>query len=224
MVRVPVGQSPPHGSAGVAIVASTAVVVAASAIAAGVGAGALWVFEVLAATGLLIGLGAAFGVFERELPGPRDGFPGGRFAARQAAPELSASVEEQLQALDPVEHRRLDLGSPWPAVVIGPTGVTIVAVADRVGADHLARLRDIMVQIRRSTRAQQQERRIVVRALLVVPDGEVPGAASAEVRVIPVADVAGAVAGGPILPMSTVTAVFSRLSGELAPDLQLDTV
>lgn len=225
--QVPAANTPPPGSAGVVIVASSAVVVAASVIAAGVGAAAPWVFEVLAATGVLVGLGVAFGLADRG-PSAR---PRGRGSARRrrtrealVTPELSASLEEQLRALDPVEHRRLDLGSPWPTVVVGPTGVTVVAVADRVGPGAVARLRDVLLEVRRLAVTQVGERPIAVRALLVVPDHEVPAAEQGDVRAVAVADVAGVVARGPIVPMTTVTTVFAQLSGQLAPDLRADAV
>jgi hypothetical protein len=229
--RVPGARTPPRRSAGVIVVASAAVVVGAVAIAAGVGAGALWVFEVLTATGLIVGLGAAFGVFERGLPDRRAPHPGGRVAATATvAPALSASVDRQIRALDAVEHRRLDLGSPWPTVVIGPTGVTVIAVADRVDGEHVVRLRRVASRIRRSTRGQPADRPVTVDALLVVPDAEVPGtcnrtgAFAADVRTVALRDLPGAVVRGPILPMTTVTALYSQLTGELAPDLQANAV
>lgn len=210
-------------SAGVVIVASTAVLVAVSVIAAGLGAGALWVFEALAATGLLVGLGVAFGAFDR---GPwTSGWRrrGGR--ELQVSPELAASVEAALRALDPVEHRRLDLGSPWPTVVVGPTGVTVIAVAGKVGASTVIRAQEVLVQVRRVIRRQSSGRPIAVRALLVVPDDQLPEQPGhADVRAVSVAELADVVTRGPIVSMATVATLFAKLTGELAPDLQANAV
>lgn len=219
---------PPRGAAGVVIVASATVVVSASVIAAGIGSGSFWVFELLAATGLLVGLGAAFGAFDR---GPLRRVRSARRRRRSATgepqvdPALSASVEAQLATLDAVEHRRLDLGAPWPTVVVGPTGVTVVDVAGRVSGDTVARLRDVVVEVHRLTRTHAAGGRpIAVRALLVVPDHEVAPTVAQDVTAVAVADLAGALARGPIVPMATVTALFARLSGQLAPDLQAHAV
>jgi hypothetical protein len=221
--QTPRGRVAPRGSAGVAIVAATAVLVPVSVIAAGLGAGAIWVFEVLAATGLLVGLGVAFGAFDRGPSTPRGQRRGGHEA--QVSPELTASVEAALRALDPVEHRRLDLGSPWPTVVVGPTGVTVIAVGGKVGASTATRAHEILVQVRRATRRHAGDRPIAVRALLVVPDDQVPAEpGQADVRAVSVADLADVVTRGPIVSMATVAALFTELTGELAPDLQAHAV
>lgn len=217
------GQAPPvhrprRDATGVVIVACAAVVVSTTIIAAGVGAGSPWVFEVLAITGLLVGLGVAFGVLDRGPSAPL------RRRYADPTPELSATVEAQLRALDPVEHRRLDLGAPWPTVVIGPTGVTVVAVASQVDVTSERRLRDVLHQVRGLTHARIDERTVEVRALLVVPDHLVPLTRGGEVQAVPVGELSDAVARGPLLPMATVTALFDRLSGQLAPDLQADAV
>ncbi|WP_157041529.1 hypothetical protein [Nitriliruptor alkaliphilus] len=214
----------PRGAAGVVIVASATVVVSASVIAAGIGSGSLWVFELLAATGLLVGLGAAFGAFDR---GPLRNARRLRSARGELQVDagLSASVEAQLRSLDAVEHRRLDLGAPWPTVVVGPTGVTVVDVAGRVSGDTVARSREVLGEVRRLTRAHAAGGRpIAVRALLVVPDHEVAPTVAQDVTAVAVADLAGAVARGPIVPMATVTALFAQLSGQLAPDLRSHAV
>lgn len=203
-------------------VAAATTVLAVSAIAAGVGTGALWVFEVLAGAGLLVGLGAAFGLFDRasvslplrSVPDP------------QLTPELSAAVEARLRALDPVEHRRLDLGSPWPTVVVGPTGVTVISAAGRVSPATVHPLVDVLEEVHLLTRMRPVGRPLAVRALLVVPDHEVRaiGPVEIDVRAVAVHDLAGALSRGPIVPMATVTDLFAQLSGHLAPDLHANAV
>lgn len=202
--------------------ASTAVLVAVSVIAAGLGAGALWVFEVLAATGLLVGLGVAFGAFDR---GPSTSRWQRGVREAPVNPELAASVEGVLRSLDPVEHRRLDLGSPWPTVVVGPTGVTVIAVAGKVGTSTAARAHEVLVQVRRVIRRHPGARPIAVRALLVGPTDQLTlHPRQGEVRAVSVAELADVVTRGPIVSMATVTALFAQLTGELAPDLHADAV
>jgi hypothetical protein len=207
----------------VVIVAAAAVVVAAAVIAAGLGAGALWIFEVLAAVGLLVGLGAAFGVFDRR----------GRARRRRghrtllhptASRRLSDAVDTQLGTLDPVEHRRLDLGDPWPAVIVGPTGVTVVAVSDRVSPAVVHRAREVLVEVRRIAAAQPRRRRVAVAAVLVLPDADVPPAPDPDVATVGVSDLHDVLARGPLVPMATVVALYTQLSGHLAADLHLDVV
>ncbi|MEX0836360.1 MAG: hypothetical protein WD010_09730, partial [Nitriliruptor sp.] len=111
-----------RGAHGVAIAASAAAVVAVSAVVAGLGAGSSLVFETLALSGVILGIAVAFGGLDRDLlvrsTRRREwGHP-------EVTPSsLASAVTARLDALDPVEHRRLELGTPWPTVVIGPTGV-----------------------------------------------------------------------------------------------------
>jgi hypothetical protein len=210
-------------AAGILIVATTTVIVAASIIAAGVGTGSRWVFEIVAAVGLLVGIGAVFGVFDRGLPRPdRRGRPGTRVP--QLTGELVATVEAKLGLLDAVEHRRFDLGAPWPVVVVGPTGIRIVAVADRVRSAPLAGLRRVLDVTQDVVAALPDHRPIGVSALLVVPDAEALLAPVGEVEVIGASDLTDRLTRGSIVPMATVTAAFAHLSGGLVPDLHLDAV
>lgn len=220
--RPPVTDDGGREAAGLILVAGTVAVVAASVIAAGVGAGTLWVFEFLAATGLLIGLGVAFGAFDRGGFLRRRGRR--RPGAPSASPELAAAVLERIEALDRVEHRRLELGDPWPMVVVGPTGVSVIAIAERVAAPDVARLEEVVVVATGVVRSLALSRRVDVRGLLVVPDGETVLMMSARVHSVVASDLEAVIARGALVPMATVAELFARLSGALAPDLSADAV
>jgi hypothetical protein len=204
---------------GVVVVATTAVLVAASVLVAGLGSGASWVFEVLAATGLLVGLGVAFGALDR-------GRSARRWARRpQHEPPVPASLADdvagRLARLDQVEHRRLDLGSPWPTVVVGPTGVFVVSVAARVVTPAIVRLEEVVLLASGVVSALEVDREVPVRGLLVVPPAETVAAASARVTSVTPDELDAAIAAGGLVPMSTVDRTFARLNGVLAPDLRI---
>jgi hypothetical protein len=181
--------------------------------------GAVWAFEIAVGVGIVVGLVVAFGGLDR---GKRR-----RHRARRedlaagAAPWLTRATAAQLDRLDPVEHRRLDLGAPWPAVVVGTTGVSVVAVAGGDPRVATARLADVVEAVTAVTAELRPSRRVDVRGLLVVAPGRTTLAPPA-VQVITPAELGPAVAHGSLVSMATVTALFARLSGVLAPDLQLD--
>jgi hypothetical protein len=199
---------------GIAIVGSTATAVALAVTVAGFATSALWMFQLLAATGVLVGVVVALGALDppsrwrrpRHLP--------------VASPELADDVRRRLEELDPVEHRQLDLGRPWPTVVVGPTGIAVVAVADLADAATVRRLRTLVEE---------------VRGLVEVPDAPTiptvgvlvrPGATPArdpEATVLEVApgELVATLARGPLLPMTAVVWAFTTLAGDLAPDLRL---
>lgn len=204
------------------VAATTVAVVATSVIAAGVGASALWVFEVLAATGVLVGLGVAFGALDRR---PEGGRRWRRRASMPAADEhLSAAVADKLSELDPVEHRRLVLGSPWPTVIVGPTGVVVVSVADQASGTALARLAEVALLARGVVDAPPRTEPVNVHGLLVLPDGAPGASGSCEVDTVSLRELDAAIVGGDLVAMSTVDELFARLSGVLVPALRIDAV
>jgi hypothetical protein len=181
--------------------------------------GAVWAFEIAVGLGIVVGLVVAFGGLDR-------GKLRWRRARRRedqaaAAPWLTRATASQLERLDPVEHRRLDLGAPWPVVVVGPTGVSVVAVAGGDLRTSTARLTDIVEVVSAVTAELRPERHVDVRGLLVVAPGRTP-VTPAAVQAITPAQLGAAVSHGSLVPMATVTALFARLSGALAPDLRLD--
>jgi hypothetical protein len=200
---------------GIVIVAATIVVVAGVVSAAGVVTSALWVFEILAGVGAVVGLGLAFGVLDRR-----------RTAGREVTtpPEaLSDEVERILDAIDPVEHRRLDLGTPWPTVVVGPTGVAVIAVASgTVRPEVLERVRSVLSEVRGLLRAGADGRRVTVRGIVVVPDTRlVADDLGAGIRPAGADELLDLLARGPLVSMRDVVRTFARLSGALAPDLRV---
>jgi hypothetical protein len=194
---------------GTAVVAFTVAVVAAVAIGAGAN---LWIFEVLAAVGALVGVGLAFGLLDRSPFASRRGRM--RTAVPSAPPELSAQVTAQLAALDPVEHRSLALGAPWPTVVVGPTGVRVVTVAGTPDAAVLHALDGVVAQVREVAFPD-----LDVTGVLVVPT-PARWTRHGAVQVIGHDQLADVLARGPLVPMPVVVRVFARVSARLAPDLR----
>jgi hypothetical protein len=58
----------------------------------------------------------------------------------------------------------------------------------------------------------------------VVLDADVPPTPNPEVATVGVSDLHEVLAGGPLVPMATVVALFTQLSGHLAADPYLDVV
>ena len=175
-----------------------------------------WVFEALAGLGLLAGLGVACGAFDRR--------PARSAAAREgqpATPTLRAAVDERLGTLDRLEHRRLDLGAPWPSVVIGPTGVAVIAPASVAHGLVVRRLAAVVAEVRGSL-AGTAGGVLPVRGLLVMDRPEVD-------RVVDLADepvsritadqLLDTLARGTLTRMTVVEEAYGRLAGTLAPDL-----
>jgi hypothetical protein len=182
--------------------------------------GAVWAFEIAVVLGIVVGVVVAFGGLDRGKLGRRRTRRREDLAA-MAAPWLTQATASQLDDLDPVEHRRLDLGAPWPVVVVGPTGVSVVAVAGGDPRTATARLTDVVAVVAAVTAELPPARQVDVRGLLVVAPGRTPPTPPT-VQVITPAQLGPAVAHGSLVPMATVTALFARLSGVLAPDLHLD--
>jgi hypothetical protein len=193
------------------------------------------VVEVLAVIAILIGMAVALGVFEGDRRGR------GRAASHPAPPAplpTAAAAQACLDGLDRIEHRRIELGEPWPQVVIGPTGVVLVEVcglanasipdADplrpprepvptdarcgRCGAARgsIARLREVVAGI-------PEAAGVPVRSVVLVAPGAADGcgAGQDEVAVRAADRLADELARGPVLPMATVDAVFAGLARQL---------
>lgn len=171
-------------------------------------------FEVIAAAGVVLGLGVAFGALDRRPTASRGG------AGPVVPPQLAADVRASLAALDQVEHRQLDLGDPWPTVIVGPTGTAVVSVAAAVAGEPLERLLSVVAEVRGLVSSSDGQAAVPVQGLLVVPDVSKAGRLADGLRAITAEQLIDAVVRGPLLPMSVVAALFARLSGTLAPDLR----
>lgn len=176
-----------------------------------------------AVAALLMGSAVAFGVFDRrERTDRSDGLaPDGRTAAL---------AEHVLGSLDGIEHRRVELGAPWPQLSVGPTGAVVVDVCGLEGPVALdatgIHRRDDRRSCRRcdaALRAGNAARRalaptaagVPVRTIAVVAPGTTVNVAldaPAEVSLITVDELADALTRGPVLPMATVEAAFAVLS------------
>lgn len=195
---------------GVAVVAGVVAVVSLVIAVADIVGGGLWVFEVLAAFGLFTGLAIAFGFLDRR---PRRRLARATGTSADIPVGLASEVQERLARLDPVEHRRLEVGSPWPTVVVGPTGVDVVTVAAVADADAagVGRLAAIVSAVRDLLGGLDVE---VTGSLVVArPHGRVTGVG--DVRVVDVDQLGEVLSSGRLVTMPVVAEVFRRLSGSL---------
>ncbi|GGI08797.1 hypothetical protein [Egicoccus halophilus] len=147
---------------------------------------------------------------------------------------LAAGTAAAIDALDPVEHRSVELGAPWPRLIVGPAGVAIVDVCPPGPPDGVRRRRlpsgraPTCAGCEASSRAAGVARRLLdevdggrqvpVRLLAVVgpasPVGrDRNGAADARVETIRADHLADRLARGPVLPMELVDRTFCRLAG-----------
>ncbi len=172
---------------------------------------------------LLMGSAVAFGAFDGH--GPAEGADG-------LAPDgrTTALAEHVLGSLDGIEHRRVELGRPWPQLSVGPTGVVVVDVCGLEGPVVLdatgIRRRDDQrscARCRAACAAGHAARRalagsgaqVPVRTIAVVAAGTsvtVAIDAPAETLLINVDELADTLARGPVLPMAVVDASFALLS------------
>lgn len=172
---------------------------------------------------LLLGSAVAFGGFDRhERPDRSDGLaPDGRTAAL---------AEHVLASLDRIEHRRVELGTPWPQLSVGPTGVVVVDVCGVEGPVLLdatgVHRRDDRRSCRRCDAVFQAgdaargalaatAAGVPVRTIAVVAPGTsvtIALDAPADVSLMTVDELADALTRGPVLPMATVDAAFAVLS------------
>lgn len=197
-------------------VAIGAAVVLIGGLAAALVTGRAWIFEAIVGLVLLTGIGLACGALDRRQP--RRDAP--TTVAADSSPELRAALEVRLACLDPLEHRRLDLGDPWPSVVVGPTGVAVVAPASAAHRTVARRLQVVVEQIEVRL-AGVTAGPLPVRGLVVVDhhDRGMIDLDDGPVRYVAVTDLLDHLARGPLVAMATVAAVHARLAGDLAPDL-----
>jgi hypothetical protein len=145
-------------------------------------------------------------------------------------PRVAAATIAALESLDGIEHRRVELGAPWPAVVVGPTGVHLVDVCPfgdggRCGApdglpmDGCARCgrnAAISALIGRQLTGLTGARRVPIRTLAVVAAGaRVPPATDGDEQgtvIVPVDRLPDALARGPVLPMADVERAYRSLA------------
>jgi hypothetical protein len=148
-------------------------------------------------------------------------------------PEVAAATVAVLESLDGIEHRRVEIGYPWPAVVVGPTGIHLVDVCPFAagpgacaaplewpgeGCARCLRNASIAGLIERTvTGLEDGGRHVPVRTLAVVGMGSseasaaVPAVSDA-VTIVPVDRLADALARGPLLPMAVVERAYRSLA------------
>jgi len=145
---------------------------------------------------------------------------------------IAAVTTAAIDALDRVEHRRVDLGAPWPQMVVGPTGVSIVALCSLHGSVHVSRdgvqalgTDGPPVMCQTAARAALAAREVLetveggdnvpIRVLAVVPAGtrvsRDPGLEGA-IDAVPADRLSDRLARGPVLPMALVERSFTRLA------------
>jgi 8-oxo-dGTP pyrophosphatase MutT (NUDIX family) len=164
-----------------------------------------------------------------------------RRAEALSPPDRSTALQTAaaLTRLDGIEHRVMELGEPWPQLVVGPTGATVLdvcridgpveVVADGVrdgirevscGRCDAAALAATAV---RET-FEQAGLAVPVRTVTVMPSGTsivVAADAPCDVVVITIEDLGDVLARGPVLPMTTVDAAFARAARTLTTDARL---
>lgn len=177
--------------------------------------------EVAAVVAVLIGAAVAFGALDRSGTSSDDEMPDER---------TMATAGRALDSLDRIEHRRLDLGTPWPQLLVGPTGVAVVEVCDLdgplvVGGTGVRRADDRHPCARAvaALEASETARRalgasgqvVPVRTILAVPPRTQVTLrldSPQEMVVVPVDELVDALVRGPVLPMGRVDAAFALLA------------
>lgn len=144
---------------------------------------------------------------------------------------IAAGTAAAIDALDRVEHRRLELGTPWPQLVVGPTGVSIVDLcpgvgsarststgaptASRRGCERCDTVRATAERARQLLAGVEDGRNVPVRVLAVVRPG-VPVCRDANtddgIDAVPADRLSDMLARGPVLPMALVDRAFTRLA------------
>jgi hypothetical protein len=180
-------------------------------------------------------MAVALGVFEGDER--RRGHRGDRRPMPPVPLLTAAAAQACLDGLDRIEHRRIELGDPWPQLVVGPSGVVLVELCGQSAAappahglgagahgpagpscgrcgtagTSVSRLRDVVAGIPGA--AEVPVRSVV----LVAPDlvAATCGAGHGDVTVRPADRLADELARGPVLPMATIDAVFAGLARQL---------
>lgn len=193
------------------------------------------IVEVLAAIAILVGMAVALGVFDGN--GRRRGRAGPARPTPPVPSPVAAVAQACLDDLDRIEHRRLELGEPWPQVVVGPTGVVLVEVCGTEGlaappgdvvarapvsvADRCPRCgaaRTSTTWLREVVAGIPGAATVPVRSVVLVASAAAGacGDQRAGVAVLPADRLADELARGPVLPMATVDAVFAGLARQLS--------
>lgn len=178
--------------------------------------------ELGAVGALLVGSAVAFGGLDDRRRSREAGLaPDRRIAA------LAAQV---LGSLDGIEHRRVELGRPWPQLSVGPMGVAVVDVCGLEGPlvldgrgisrrdDHLTCDRCSAARAAGDAALRELAPRVPqvpVRTIAVVAAGtevSLGPDAPCGVSVVTVDELADTLARGPLLPMPVVEASFELLS------------
>lgn len=143
---------------------------------------------------------------------------------------VAAGTTAAIDALDRVEHRRIELGTPWPQMVVGPAGVSIVDICSDPGPIHLSieglhrgdrrcarceAANDAAVAARRLLEGIDGGPGVPVRVLVVVPPAtrvtRAPGL-DGRIDAVPADRLSDRLARGPVLPMAVVDRAFTRLA------------
>jgi hypothetical protein len=147
-------------------------------------------------------------------------------------PRIADVAARALDRLDGIEHRRVELGTPWPAVVVGPTGIHLVDVcpvaagsparctgaASAAGCERCVRNARITRTLQRQLASEAEARPVPVRTVAVVAADAAgrgypaPDDGAGRVEVVPVDRLPDALARGPVLPMADVDRAFRALA------------
>jgi hypothetical protein len=188
-----------------------------------VGRGPATVVEVVVLFAVLGGLTVSL----RDPEPPRRGEP-----VRPAPdPRVADAAGRALDRLDGIEHRRVELGTPWPAVIVGPTGIHLVDVcpladdpgrrcggaSPSAGCPRCDRNERITRALERQLASEAITRPIPVRTVAVVATGSGaphpgPAAGGDRVEVVAVDRLPDTLARGPVLPMADVDRAFRALA------------
>jgi hypothetical protein len=184
--------------------------------------------EVAAVFAVLIGAAIAFGALDRPSRPPVTEEP-----ADHRTESLTTST---LESLDGIEHRRIELGTPWPQLLVGPTGVVVVDVCHLEGplvvdgtGIHRRGERSCCTRAATDTAASSLARRQLIGAGLLVPvrtvltvapdtEVEVRPDARQDILVVSADQLADVLVRGPVLPMARVDAVFALLARTVTAD------
>ncbi|MFA9444388.1 hypothetical protein [Egicoccus sp. AB-alg6-2] len=155
----------------------------------------------------------------------------GRWPSTGEDRAVATSTAAAIDALDRLQHLRVELGAPWPQLVVGPAGVSIVDVHAHRGPVRLTNsglhgesglfcgpcedARRVARAARRLLWDVEGGGDVPVRVLAVVPPGtrvaRDPGVGDL-VDAVPADRLADRLVRGPVLPMALVDRAFTRLS------------
>jgi hypothetical protein len=127
---------------------------------------------------------------------------------------LMELTNRALAALDRIVHRRVELAD-GSTVVVGPTGVVVVAPLDPRRWETLRNILEAVRQIVADSGEQVPVRGVAV----VAPGTHVPSSPVDGVTLVPPDRLADLVSRGDLLSLSTISATFDRVTRGLASDL-----